>query len=180
MCEVNITSWAANGQRATGSGQRAGAARSCTASTEGTDVAGQNPQNAKLKILGCDVLVSLSPGTKFLILCYLFPEAVWLNALKRVRRAVIHRAVEIKRMHVKRVHTELVDCVSAEEAAKFSMYLNMGKEGDYAISDRLQNAIEEAETTLDLVVKQRAGNEHNINNAGRPERHAHAAAPPPP
>ena len=69
-------SGAANGQRATGSGQRAGAARSCTASTEGTDVAGQNPQNAKLKILGCDVLVSLSPGTKFLILCYLFPVVV--------------------------------------------------------------------------------------------------------
>ena len=45
----------------------------------------------------------------------LIPEAVWLNALKRVRRAVIHRAVEIKRMHIKRAHTELVDCVSAEE-----------------------------------------------------------------
>ena len=71
---VDSASGAANGQRATGSGQRAGAARSCTASTEGTDVAGQNPQNAKLKIPGCDVLVSLSPGTKFLILCYLFPE----------------------------------------------------------------------------------------------------------
>ena len=59
----------------------------------------------------------------------LIPEAVWLNALKRVRRAVIHRAVEIKRMHVKRVYTELVNCVSAEEAAKFSMFLNMSNEG---------------------------------------------------
>ena len=78
----------------------------------------------------------------------LIPEAVWLKALKRVRRAVIHRAVEIKRMHVKRVHTELVDCVSAEEAAKFSMYLDMGREGDYAISERLQSAIERAEADL--------------------------------
>ena len=41
-----------------------------------------------------------------------------------------------------------MDCVSAEEAAKFSMYLNMGKEGDYAISDRLTGAIEAAETDL--------------------------------
>ena len=46
------------------------------------------------------------------------PEEVWLKALKRVRRAVIHRAVEVERMHVKRVHTELVDCVSAEESGE--------------------------------------------------------------
>ena len=70
-----------------------------------------------------------------------------------------------------------MDCVSAEEAAKFGMYLNMGKEGDYAISDRLQNAIEEAETTLDLVVKQRAG-KSTTTPAG--PRATHAAAPPPP
>ena len=102
----------------------------------------------------------------------LIPEAVWLNALKRVRRAVIHRAVEIKRMHVKRVHTELVDCVSAEEAAKFSMYLNMGKEGDYAISDRLHSAIERAEADLE---RAKAG------ITGRASASAmHAAAPPPP
>ena len=70
-----------------------------------------------------------------------------------------------------------MDCVSAEEAAKFGMYLNMGKEGDYAISDRLQNAIEEAETTLDLVVKQRAG-KSTTTPAGPSAMHA--AAPPPP
>ena len=101
----------------------------------------------------------------------LIPEAVWLNALKRVRRAVIHRAVEIKRMHVKRLHTELVDCVSAEEAAKFSMYLNMSKEGDYAVSDRLTAAIENAEAGLERA-KVRPG------QAGPSA--GHAAAPPPP
>ena len=100
-----------------------------------------------------------------------------MNALKRVRRAVIHRAVEIKRMHVKRLHTELVDCVSAEEAAKFSMYLNMGKEGDYAISDRLTGAIEAAETDLNA----KAERKHELL-AGRQAGPSvmHAAAPPPP
>ena len=103
----------------------------------------------------------------------LIPEAVWLNALKRVRRAVIHRAVEIKRMHVKRVHTELVNCVSAEEAAKFSMYLNMGKEGDYAISDRLHSAIERAEAALAQAIEVR-------KSARAGSSAGHAAAPPPP
>ena len=102
----------------------------------------------------------------------LIPEAVWLNALKRVRRAVIHRAVEIKRMHVKRVHTELVNCVSAEEAAKFSMYLNMGKEGDYAISDRLTGAIERAEADLERAKARIRGSASTSAT--------HAAAPPPP
>ena len=80
-------------------------------------------------------------------------------------------------MHVKRLHTELVDCVSAEEAAKFSMYLNMGKEGDYAVSDRLTGAIKEAEARF----------EHDRSSAAgrRAEPRAgssavHAAAPPPP
>ena len=103
----------------------------------------------------------------------LIPEAVWLKALKRIRRAVIHRAVEIKRMHVKRMHTELVDCVSAEEAAKFSMYLTMGREGDYAISDGLTGAIEVAEADLkrkkEWMAKRQAGSSA-----------MHAAAPPPP
>ena len=39
--------------------------------------------------------------------------------------------------------------MSTEEAAKFSMYLSMSKEGEYAISDRLHNAIERAETDLE-------------------------------
>ena len=38
--------------------------------------------------------------------------------------------------------------MSAEESARFSMYLNMSKEGDYAISDRLRAAIEIAEADL--------------------------------
>ena len=76
-------------------------------------------------------------------------------------------------MHVKRVHTELVNCVSAEEAAKFSMYLNMGKEGDYAISDRLTGAIEAAETDLKRKHELLAGRQAGPSVM-------HAAAPPPP
>ena len=53
------------------------------------------------------------------------------------------------------MHTELVDCVSTEEAAKFNMYLylNMSNEGDYVISDRLQSAIERAEAWTGLCPK---------------------------
>ena len=76
-------------------------------------------------------------------------------------------------MHVKRLHTELVDCVSTEEAAKFSIYLDMGREGDYAISERLQSAIERAEAALTQAIEVR-------KSARAGSSAGHAAAPPPP
>ena len=76
-------------------------------------------------------------------------------------------------MHVKRVYTELVNCVSAEEAAKFSMYLNMSNEGDYAISDRLASAIAVAEANLKRQQELLAGRQAGSSAV-------HAAAPPPP
>ena len=67
-----------------------------------------------------------------------------------------------------------MDCVSAEEAAKFSMYLNMGKEGDYAISDRLTGAIEAAEADLKRK-RESLMAQHQTGSSA-----VHAAAPPPP
>jgi len=106
----------------------------------------------------------------------LYWQKVWIQALKRIRKAVVHRAVEIKRMHNKRKYTKLVDVVSENEAKKYSRYISMHQNGTYKISSALDGAITRAEQAWEQYQTNYAAQRAARQGGAGPGA---AAAPPP-
>ena len=75
-------------------------------------------------------------------------QATFLSALRSFKRAILRYVGGIARLYATRMYSTLTEVVPQEARERFPQLVDIGTEGDYALTDAFQSALTDAEAEL--------------------------------